>query len=155
MHSLGPGVLVYEVQQSSDLTYRLYDFDRVGPDGRLRDLHVDKGFGVVTAPHDEAATQTAGTWEEVGEGARRGCWSTARRSTSSVGRPARAVSRSRRPTYRVLTVVGGHASLHTTGQSVEVGLGTSVVIPVGTGPVHVDGDVIMVVTDPGPEVDAR
>ena len=36
VHSVGPGMLVYEVQQSSDITYRLYDFDRVGPDGQAR-----------------------------------------------------------------------------------------------------------------------
>ncbi|MGB7983500.1 MAG: type I phosphomannose isomerase catalytic subunit [Candidatus Nanopelagicales bacterium] len=155
VHSLGPGVLVYEVQQSSDLTYRLYDFDRVGPDGRLRDLHVEKGFAVVTAPHEEAVTHTAGAWEQVGDGARHrvlvDC--PAFRVTRWEARPGRFTLDA--PDYRVLTVVGGHATLRTGEQAIEVGLGASVVIPAGTGPVHVDGDVIVVVTDPGPEVDAR
>ena len=65
VHSVGPGMLVYEVQQSSDITYRLYDFDRVGPDGKPRELHVDKGFSVVSAPHDPAAARTAGPWEQI------------------------------------------------------------------------------------------
>jgi len=39
VHALGPGLLVFEVQQSSDLTYRLYDWDRSGLDGLPRPLH--------------------------------------------------------------------------------------------------------------------
>lgn len=43
IHALAPGVLVYEVQQSSDLTYRLYDWDRHNPE---RPLHVEKSLDV-------------------------------------------------------------------------------------------------------------
>ncbi len=46
IHALGPGVLVYEIQQSSDTTYRLYDWGRLGLDGKPRPLHVDKGVAV-------------------------------------------------------------------------------------------------------------
>jgi len=40
VHAIGAGTNVYEVQQSSDTTYRLYDWGRVGVDGRPRDLHI-------------------------------------------------------------------------------------------------------------------
>ena len=40
VHAIGDGVRLYEVQQSSDTTFRLYDWGRVGADGRPRDLHV-------------------------------------------------------------------------------------------------------------------
>lgn len=46
IHALGPGILVYEVQQSSDVTYRLYDWGRVGLDGKPRELHIEKGLRV-------------------------------------------------------------------------------------------------------------
>jgi len=46
IHALGPGLLIYEIQQSSDTTYRLYDWGRVGLDGKPRDLHIDKGVQV-------------------------------------------------------------------------------------------------------------
>jgi mannose-6-phosphate isomerase len=152
LHSLGPGVLVYEVQQGSDLTYRLYDFDRVGLDGRPRELHVDKGFSVVSAPHDPSASQTAGPWQPTGLHARWrvlvDCpqfrverWETQRGSfTVHV------------EDYRALTVVGGSGTMRTSTDSVEVGLGTSVVVPRGTGPVEVSGDLILVSSGPGPEL---
>ena len=61
IHALGPGILIYEIQQSSDVTYRLYDWGRLGLDGQPRELHVEKGVQVaeraslprVNQPKDE------------------------------------------------------------------------------------------------------
>lgn len=44
VHALGKGVVIYELQQTSDTTYRLYDWDRVGLDGKPRELHIEKGI---------------------------------------------------------------------------------------------------------------
>ena len=46
IHAIGAGTLVAEIQENSNLTYRLYDYDRVGSDGKKRELHVDKAFQV-------------------------------------------------------------------------------------------------------------
>jgi mannose-6-phosphate isomerase len=45
-HAMGPGMVVCEVQEYSDLTYRVYDFGRVDASGKLRDLHIDKALEV-------------------------------------------------------------------------------------------------------------
>jgi mannose-6-phosphate isomerase len=45
MHALGPGLLVYEVQQTSDITYRVYDWDRPMKNGRK--LHLEQAAGVL------------------------------------------------------------------------------------------------------------
>jgi mannose-6-phosphate isomerase len=55
MHALGPGVVLYEVQQSSDITYRVYDWDRPASAGR--ELHVEKAVAV-TDP-ERQATRTS------------------------------------------------------------------------------------------------
>ena len=47
VHAIGDGVMLYEIQQSSDLTYRLYDWDRVDANGRRRPLMIDKALDVV------------------------------------------------------------------------------------------------------------
>lgn len=47
VHALGEGLLVVEVQQSSDLTFRLYDWNRVGADGRPRRLHIEEGLEAI------------------------------------------------------------------------------------------------------------
>ena len=47
VHAIGDGTLIYEVQQSSDTTFRLYDWNRVGADGRPRELHVAKSLEAI------------------------------------------------------------------------------------------------------------
>lgn len=47
LHAIGGGILLAEIQQSSDTTYRIYDWDRLGLDGRPRDLHLDAAACVV------------------------------------------------------------------------------------------------------------
>jgi mannose-6-phosphate isomerase len=47
IHALGPGLVLFEVEQNSDLTYRLDDFGRVGLDGKRRPLHLEKGLEVI------------------------------------------------------------------------------------------------------------
>ena len=54
-HTIGPGMIVCEVQEYSDLTYRVYDYGRVDAQGKPRELHVEKAmevidFGGSTAP---------------------------------------------------------------------------------------------------------
>lgn len=44
LHACGANVIVYEVQQSTDVTYRFYDYDRVGADGAKRQLHLEQAI---------------------------------------------------------------------------------------------------------------
>jgi mannose-6-phosphate isomerase len=46
IHALGAGALIYELQQSADITYRLYDWDRLGDDEKPRALHLERGLAV-------------------------------------------------------------------------------------------------------------
>ncbi|MCR8632561.1 type I phosphomannose isomerase catalytic subunit [Paenibacillus radicis (ex Xue et al. 2023)] len=47
VHALGAGVLVAEIQQNSDSTYRLYDYNRLGLDGKPRELHIEDSLNVI------------------------------------------------------------------------------------------------------------
>ncbi|MGI6230532.1 MAG: type I phosphomannose isomerase catalytic subunit [Tractidigestivibacter sp.] len=69
MHAIMGGTLILETQQSSDVTYRVYDFDRVQPDGTKRPLHIQQSLdvvdydqipptsGEVTAPEADGVTE--------------------------------------------------------------------------------------------------
>lgn len=46
LHSIGAGLLIAEIQQSSNVTYRIYDFGRVGADGKPRQLHIQQSLDV-------------------------------------------------------------------------------------------------------------
>jgi mannose-6-phosphate isomerase len=58
LHALGPGILLYELQQTSDTTYRVYDWDRPGLDGKPRELHLDKAL---SCTNFEARPRAKGT----------------------------------------------------------------------------------------------
>lgn len=69
MHAIGAGLLVYELTYNLDLTYRLFDYDRVDPQtGTKRTLHLDKAMAAVTFPQHnsfiEAIENQANGFEE-------------------------------------------------------------------------------------------
>ncbi|GAB6099191.1 class I mannose-6-phosphate isomerase [Halanaerocella petrolearia] len=47
VHAIQEGILLAEIQQNSDTTYRVYDWNRLGQDGRSRDLHIDSALEVI------------------------------------------------------------------------------------------------------------
>ncbi len=44
LHAIGAGFLIYEIQQNSDTTYRVFDWNRKGLDGQARDLHIEQSM---------------------------------------------------------------------------------------------------------------
>lgn len=53
IHAIGEGIMILEIQQSSDITYRVYDYDRLNDDGTKRELHLDKAKEVTNVPHEK------------------------------------------------------------------------------------------------------
>ena len=47
VHAIGEGIVIAEIQQNSNTTYRMYDYDRVGKDGKKRELHIEKAAEVI------------------------------------------------------------------------------------------------------------
>ncbi|RME92083.1 MAG: mannose-6-phosphate isomerase [Verrucomicrobia bacterium] len=55
MHALGAGLVVFEIQQNSDTTYRVFDWNRVGLDGRPRELHIPQALASIDFNDTEPA----------------------------------------------------------------------------------------------------
>ena len=47
VHAIGAGLVIFEIQQNSDTTYRVFDWNRVGLDGRPRELHVAESLASI------------------------------------------------------------------------------------------------------------
>lgn len=66
IHALGKGLLILETQQSSDTTYRLYDYDRLDLQGNPRELHIEQSIKVSTIPHhDYPSSKTVKHFKEA------------------------------------------------------------------------------------------
>lgn len=57
IHALKKGTFILEIQQSSDTTFRLYDYDRMDDKGKKRDLHQRQAIEVASVPHDLPSIQ--------------------------------------------------------------------------------------------------
>ncbi|ASK62503.1 mannose-6-phosphate isomerase, class I [Virgibacillus phasianinus] len=55
IHAIGKGIVILETQQSSDITYRVYDYNRTDANGNKRELHKERAKQVTTVPHQPAS----------------------------------------------------------------------------------------------------
>ncbi len=71
LHAIGKGLLIAEIQQNSNTTYRIYDYGRLGTDGKPRPLHIDKAVEVTKLcppeiyPKGEPVVYEDGNWTET------------------------------------------------------------------------------------------
>lgn len=66
VHALGAGLLVAEIQQASNTTFRLFDWNRKGPDGLPRPLHIQQALDVIDFESGPAQVQTARPTDQPG-----------------------------------------------------------------------------------------
>lgn len=66
VHALGEGLLIYEIQQSSDTTFRLFDWNRVGADGKPRPLHIEQALEVIDFERGPVEPVKPKTGEQAG-----------------------------------------------------------------------------------------
>ncbi len=63
LHAIGKGILIAEIQQNSNTTYRIYDYDRVTPEGNKRELHVSKAIDVTDLKPSDNSSKPRGSLE--------------------------------------------------------------------------------------------
>ena len=63
VHAIGGGIVLYEIQQSSDVTYRVWDYGRVNDRGEPRELHIRQALDVI----DPRLAGRRARWQEEGE----------------------------------------------------------------------------------------
>jgi len=67
LHAIGAGILVAEIQQNSNTTYRIYDYGRVGADGKPRALHVEKAMDVTKLERPQRSCKPQGEPKKDGD----------------------------------------------------------------------------------------
>lgn len=146
VHAIGAGILIAEIQQNSDLTYRVYDFDRVGADGKLRPLHVDKALAV-TRPYTEAEVDAIryarGKSEGVGELLANSEYFKVRRLTLDATEKLCVGKDS----FTSLLCLDGECKLTHNGESYRVCKGDSYFLPADMGEFELAGKATLVLSE--------
>ena len=129
IHAIGAGVVIFEIQQNSTLTYRLYDYMRRDKDGNLRELHVDKAMKVsLLEPYKEAKFNTTDE-SVIGK-----CeyFETRKYQLNFT----KATFNVKKDSYLSITCVSGEGLI----EGEKIGRGDTFFIPAGKGEITVEGN---------------
>ncbi|MBR3315809.1 MAG: mannose-6-phosphate isomerase, class I [Atopobiaceae bacterium] len=144
VHAILGGTLILETQQSSDVTYRVYDFDRRQADGSLRELHIQQAidvvdFGVkapttgkVTAAEVDGVTRLVETPNYVVD--------------RIVVRPDASVTYAQPWPFLNVSVIEGSGTVTANGVARELPKGTHFVAPFDSGDLTFSGDMTLIVS---------
>ena len=134
VHAIGKGNVIAEIQQNSNVTYRLYDYGRVGKDGKTRELHIEKGVKAsncnATEPR-KIPTCSDGT-RLLGS-----CRYFATKEISVNGTYSLVADEK---SYHALVVVAGSVKLESNGYSEMISTGETVFIPASLGAYTLSGN---------------
>ena len=131
IHAICSGILICEIQQNSNTTYRVYDYDRRGKDGKPRELHIEKAVEVSNlypAPKqkkyadNKLAECKYFTVEKIS------CNGTIDILTDT-------------ESFRCLTILDGCGMLDFSGASISIRKGESIFIPAYDGKIILQGDI--------------
>jgi len=135
VHAIGAGVLLYEIQESSDLTFRLYDWGRRDQHGRPRQLHVEEALAALRP--DRHARRTRPLELDTDRTILAACryFLLERWSVQGSARRARPAGQ----TFHVLSCTQGEARVSGGSATAEVKVGQTVVLPARIDAVTIEG----------------
>lgn len=136
IHALGQGIVVLETQQSSDTTYRVYDYERKDADGNKRELHLEQAIEVTTVPHVEVEPRYQISQEDdarITTFVANSFFTVQKLELSGAWRGADS------PTFRIFSMIDGSGKLDMNGHRCEVHKGDHWLIPAHSGSFHIEG----------------
>jgi mannose-6-phosphate isomerase len=138
VHAIGAGALVAEIQENSNITYRLYDYNRIGKDGKKRELHVEKSLkvanftkSVFTKDREREIKQETGFEIERLKQCKYFSVDRVKGKTIEVGRDEGC--------FHALLFLSGNASIE--GNGINVKKGETIFIPAGAESLVINGDI--------------
>lgn len=133
LHAIGKGIVIAEIQQNSNTTYRVYDYGRVGADGKPRQLHVEKALEVTQLSPPSRKPQPMGDPQQK-EGFRQTLLATCEYFTvRRLEVELQAQLCADEASFHSLLVLEGEFHLSYAGGELSIEKGNSVWIPAGMG----------------------
>lgn len=146
IHAIGEGIVIAEIQQSSNLTYRVYDYDRVDKSGNKRELHVDKAMEVINfnpmKNHEQEQNKVY-----IGKSSTRQCKIKSKYfnvDLYDINEEIKEVSD--KNTFYIYVVVDGKGKINYANKSMDIAVGDSVLIPAGLREHSIEGQVKLLKT---------
>ena len=139
IHAIGAGCLIAEIQQNSNVTYRVYDYGRKGPDGKERELHVDKALQVTDR---EPAEENRDFGLHVAS-----CkYFTVDKVILDGFRRKKLTGEADTSSFVSMLILCGEGKISAGGETVTVKKGDSIFITAGTGEYEMEGEMEALLT---------
>ena len=140
VHAIGAGLLIAEVQQSSNLTYRVYDYGRVGADGKPRELHIAKALDVAKRERPETPVGPTEPAHDVPGGRLQPLVACDRFNVSELTVSGLMEENVTPESFVSLLCLEGEGVLLCGGESLALAKGQSVFLPAGMGACRLAGE---------------
>lgn len=139
LHALLDGLLVAEIQQNSDTTYRVYDFGRVDKNGNARELHIKKSVDVTNLASSKGGEKVVAQPEPVTGGVKYPLCKCDYFDTVKYEARGKISFETNRQSFELLIVYEGEATLSYEGGMLPLKAGDSVVVPAYLGSYQING----------------
>ena len=140
VHAIGKGNVIAEIQQNSNVTYRLYDYGRIGKDGKPRELHIEKG--VMSSNCKKSEPRKIPTCSD-GTRLLGSCEYFAVKEMNITGTKTLCADEK---SYHAIIVVDGETELITENYAQKIKLGETVFIPANMGEYSLSGKATVLLT---------
>ncbi len=147
LHAIGKGILIAEIQQNSNTTYRIYDYGRVGADGKPRQLHVDKAVDVTELTPPRYPTTAEGAVESIAGGTKTLLRSCEYFNVNKVELDGTAAFTADSKSFNSILVLDGECTVSANGENISASKGDSLFVDAATGEYTVSGKAELIVTD--------
>ncbi len=147
LHAIGKGILIAEIQQNSNTTYRIYDYGRVGKDGKPRELHVEKAKEVTKLEPPKYPTTAQGAPQKIAGGELTLLRSCEYFNVNRLALDGKAELCADEKSFKSLLVLDGAAELTSAYGATSLKKGDSVFVDAGTGSFTVSGRADIIITD--------
>ena len=154
IHAIGAGVMIAEIQQNSNTTYRVYDYDRKDKDGNKRELHIEEAIAVTDTSYAPGIPSAA--VYEKNDGYAKACLASCRYFTVfHLKIDTHAKLRCDTQSFQSLLCITGYAIIFFTDTSaqgkdsiprIDIKKGMSVFIPAGMGDYRIEGECEVLLT---------
>ena len=147
LHAIGEGILIAEIQQNSNTTYRVYDYGRVGADGKPRQLHSEKAIDVTRlAPATRPCGRPQAKPEAFEGGSVLPLASCDYFTVKEMEVTSHAALMADEKSFHSLLLLDGSLTLSMGGEKLEMKKGDSVFVPAGSGDYTLTGKGRLILT---------
>lgn len=146
LHAIGAGILIAEVQQSSNTTYRVFDYNRRDKDGNLRELHIKKATDVVNLSVPQGDFSPAGTPEAIGDAVKTYLTGCEYFKMTRVELSGEYTDVSDEDSFVSLLVLEGEGEIESGDEYLPLRKGDSIFIPANKGEFTVTGNLTLLET---------